>query len=82
LSGTGWTCDRVDTLLTCNLASLAAGDSSDIIITLNAPSTPTLFQNSASVSSDTVDLVPGNNDTVLDIRVRYFMTFIPMLFCP
>lgn len=64
-SGTGWTCSYTagTRLLRCTRATLGltGGTPSDITVNVTAPATPGSVTNTATVASDTPDLVPGNN---------------------
>jgi uncharacterized repeat protein (TIGR01451 family) len=64
-SGTGWTCSYTagTRLLRCTRATLGltGGTPSNITVNVTAPATPGSVTNTATVASDTPDLVPGNN---------------------
>ncbi len=61
-TGAGWSCSGTSPLI-CTRASLAAGAAPDITITATvAPGTAGTITNDVSVSSDTPDPAPGNND--------------------
>ncbi len=57
----GWSCGQSSGVVTCSLAALAEGAAPDIVININAPDTPGVFANTASVSSALPDLTPANN---------------------
>lgn len=63
-SGPGWTCGEAGGVATCVLTSLASGASSNVILVLAASgsySAPDPITNTATVTSDTPDPLPGNN---------------------
>ena len=68
-SGTGWTCpDPVAGVLTCTRPSLDVTTAPVILVTGTAPASGPL-SNTASVSSATVDPIPGNNSDTEDTTV-------------
>jgi uncharacterized repeat protein (TIGR01451 family) len=61
-SGVGWTCAFAAGVVTCTRPVIASGDTAPgIALVLNAPTSGDGVVNNASVRSDTVDPVPGNN---------------------
>ncbi len=69
-SGTGWTCTGSGTLVTCTLASLTAGATSRLTLSIQMPLTPATVSNSASVSTDSIDPDPANNTASAVTRVN------------
>ncbi|GAP10825.1 protein containing conserved repeat domain [Bellilinea caldifistulae] len=60
--GTGWTCSQSAGVVTCTRFSLAATSSApDVTITVNAPNQAGSITATASISSETLDLVAGND---------------------
>jgi uncharacterized repeat protein (TIGR01451 family) len=61
-------CFLAGNTVTCTQASLAAGNSASVTIVIRPQAAGTL-NNSASVSSDAADAVPGNNAAAADTTV-------------
>ena len=73
-SGPNWSCSAVGLAVTCTRASFPVGASDDIGIVAQAASGAavgggTTFSNTASVSSDTADPTPGNNNGSVSVPV-------------
>ena len=62
-SGTGWSCsyDIPTHSVTCMRGNLSVGTAPDITITVTAPSSPAMLQNTATVSALSSDPDPDNN---------------------
>jgi len=56
-----WACDQVGQLLTCDIASLPAGFTSQIVILAQAPAITGIITNTATVDSPLSDPDPNNN---------------------
>jgi uncharacterized repeat protein (TIGR01451 family) len=69
VAGAGWSCGEAAGIVTCSLASLAAGDVADIEIQVTAPPSGGAITNRATVTSATPDAVPGNDTTLEDTAV-------------
>ncbi len=66
-SPAGWSCSVAGQVVTCDIASMASGQSEDIVIEATVPTVANTVnhQNQANVSTSTTDPVPGNDsDTV------------------
>jgi len=72
VSSSAWSCSTTTTSVTCTKAALAAGETSDIIITVDVPaSTPagTILTNTADVAPGTTDPDTTNNSASAETTV-------------
>jgi uncharacterized repeat protein (TIGR01451 family) len=68
-SGSGWSCGFASGTVTCLMASLAQGATSNITILVTAPSTGRTLTNTATVSSTRADPNTGNNTAAIQTTV-------------
>ena len=68
--GTGWDCDDNDGEITCTLASLDSGSTSEIIILVTAPGSAGTIVNSATVTSSSGDDDLSNNEASNEVVVK------------
>jgi uncharacterized repeat protein (TIGR01451 family) len=67
-SGNGWDCNQNAGMVTCTRESLAVGTAADIVIEVTASNAGTI-QNTASVTSETLDNNGANNSDSADVTV-------------
>jgi Domain of unknown function DUF11 len=57
-------------VVSCQIGSLARGASSFVVISVNAPTTPGIYTEVASVSETNVDTRPSNNTASVTVQAR------------
>ncbi len=68
-AGTGWLCNRIGATVACSRPSLAPSDQTEILVTVQAPSTPGLLMSSGSVTCSTFEAAPGDESDTVEVEV-------------
>ena len=81
-SGTDWDCQEAAGLVTCTLASLASGSSSEVTIVVKAPFGPAMITNQAAISSSLPDFTMVDNTSSATVEVSSIPIGGPIIFMP
>lgn len=66
----GSSCAQAGGTVSCDLGGLAVGQQANVVVTVLAPSAPSTFTDTATVTPDVSDTQPSNNSVGVTVQVK------------